>query len=238
MKNRNCLYKESTAMRNGNHFFTLIELLVVIAIIAILASMLLPALNQARSKAHAISCVNNQKQCSSWFLFYANDNDDFMPLGSYCGSGTTLRWADYLRGYAVKGGDPVTNYITSMDCIACPQDREQPVNTSYCYGILDSDHPDLIPMPGWTIGGFLKMNRIANASKSPLVMDSWAPSIPAQIYRIQKKSSSTVRVFLKHSNRANISFVDNHIEAWDKNTFKNELDFHSAVDGSRVKISF
>jgi len=64
--------------KNG---FTLIELLVVVAIIAILAALLLPALSKARAKARQAACVNNLKQIGLCVLLYAQDWNDWLPLG-------------------------------------------------------------------------------------------------------------------------------------------------------------
>src|SRR5690348_14329353 len=95
----------SAAKRSG---FTLVELLVVIGIIALLISMLLPALNSARKQADRVKCLAAMQQIGVGFNMYATENNGYWPMSvwryaSSTGAAREKRWHDFISKYTNAG---------------------------------------------------------------------------------------------------------------------------------------
>ena len=203
--------------------FTLIELLVVIAIIAILASMLMPAVSKARNKAEEISCVNNMKGLGTVLLIYMANNKNFFPPMDYneCKFVAGMSWIETVMGCTnADYKDKKSGINPTMDArsLFCPMATE---NTSWeriCYGLNNAF--------GWRSGS-TKGTLLTQPSKKIVIPETAryyndnGINSPATdgLWRLYPNFSNASdygwgHPSTRHDNRANCVHYDGHVEAY------------------------
>ena len=235
------MYRLQHIINSRHKVFTLIELLVVIAIIAILASMLMPALGQARERGRKASCQSQIKQIGSALYLYFSDYDDFFPLTPN-GTSTTQPWTG--RDYAYQLNPYVAQYAASVASFN-PYKGFRGSKIFYCPSRLSernlagARYVDYgcnmeIGYSGRKLTGMRNISRAFLCMDSVYTQNSDSPNYYYGQSSLIKGIGNVGRVHRRHLDQANILYGDGHTESLSAIQVSTEARFNALFFGTSL----